>query len=118
MFSPLPSVAKDKNVLALSSAELIDKTQDDDVPSNVVLGDSGVDFDLPDVEEDDAACPTTAVVKERLQNSKMLSKLDDCFPHLSKYQQEDVVRLIKSHMSLYNDVPSRTYVLTHAIDIG
>lgn len=66
----------------------------------------------------DVVGPSLAVVQGRLQNSAMLSKLDECFLHLTESQREDVVQLIKSNVSLFSDVPTRTDVLEHDIDVG
>lgn len=69
-------------------------------------------------EVEDVVGPSSAVVHGQLKNSEMLSKLDECFPHLSQLQHEDVVSLIKSHVSLFSDVPTQTHVLQHDIDVG
>lgn len=89
-------------LLALSGAEFLNEALTFSVASSIDL----TDADLPDVWEVDVTCLSFAVVKGRLHNSEMLSKLDDCFPHLSQYQQENVVSLIGSHASLFSDVPN------------
>ncbi len=115
--APLPSVKGDKSVFALSSAESIDKAPAAGALSSAEITDTTVDSELSDVEVGDVTSPSSAVVQGRLQNSEMLSKLDECFPHLSQSQHEDVVSLIKSHVSLFSDVPTQTHVLTHDIDV-
>lgn len=54
----------------------------------------------------------------RLGNSGILSNLDVHLAHLSDSARADIVGLIKSHPSLFGDVPSRTNVLKHDIDVG
>lgn len=63
---------------------------------------------------EDVVGPSTAVTLGRFNNSELLSKLVECFPHLS----EDVVSLIKSHVSLFSDAATQTHVLQHDIDVG
>lgn len=45
-------------------------------------------------------------------------KLENCSPHLTQYQREAVVSLIQCHVSLFSDVPTRTHIVTHNIDVG
>lgn len=59
-----------------------------------------------------------ALFHERLNNFELLSKLDECFPHLTRSQREDVVNLIQLHVSLFSDVPTQTHVLQHDIVVG
>lgn len=80
---------------------------------------AGTEFSpgVDDPAEDDVD-PSSATVYGRLNNTEVLSHLDENFPHLSQSQHEDVVRLIKSHLSMFCDVPTRTHVLMHDIDVG
>lgn len=103
----LPPVTGDRSVFALSSAGGADEDPAAAALSTVELIDAEVDSELSDVDVGDV------VIKGRLYNSEMLSKL----PHLSLSQHEDVVSLIKSHVYLFSDVPTRTHVLTHDIDV-
>lgn len=57
----LPPVTEDRNVLALSSSEVGDKARAVDMPSGVDLVTTRAD--LPDAEDDDVTCPSSAVVK-------------------------------------------------------
>lgn len=59
----MPSVAEDRNVLALSRAEVIDKVRAVDVSFSIDLINTVVDSDLPDTKDGDFACPSTAVIK-------------------------------------------------------
>lgn len=91
-------------MLALSSAEAT-------VSSQVTgkLSGAGILGVLPTAaaaDLKDVVGLSLAVVQGRLQNSAMLSKLDECFLHLTESQCEDVVQLIKSNVSLFSDVPT------------
>lgn len=46
---------------------------------------------------EDVVGPSSAVILGRLNNSELLSELDECFPHFS----EDEVSFIKSHVSIF-----------------
>lgn len=54
----------------------------------------------------------------RLTNSAYLSNLRTQLSYLPDSQWEDVVCLIKSYPTLFQDVPTRTTVLEHHIDVG
>ncbi|KAK7918866.1 hypothetical protein WMY93_010150 [Mugilogobius chulae] len=82
-------------------------------------GVSGVPEELSSAENDgDIPGPSAALVQGRLQNSEVLSTLDNHFLHLPVDQRTDILALICSHLSLFSDVPSRTHVLHHDIDVG
>lgn len=53
-----------------------------------------------------------------LKNSSILSDLRSYLVHLSEKQYEDICNLIQSFPSLFSDVPSRTSVLCHDIEVG
>lgn len=53
-----------------------------------------------------------------LENSVVLSNIDSRLEHLPPCQREDVVRVIRKYPSLFSDVPGRTTVLCHDIDVG
>lgn len=101
--------------MALSSAELIDEAQAAAALSSADPAETLAASAVSDVED---VGPSSAVVHGLLKNSEMLSKLDECFPHLTQLQHEDVVRLIQSHVSLFSDGPTKTHVLQHDIDVG
>ena len=83
-----------------------------------VLLSSTVSTDVQPFDEGDVTSPSTAVVQGRLKNSEILSKLDESFSDLDELKREHVVKLIRSHVSLFSDVPTRTHVLQHDIDVG
>ncbi|XP_049426527.1 cytochrome P450 20A1 isoform X5 [Epinephelus fuscoguttatus] len=101
---PLSSVCADgKSVLALSSAECIDEAQVAGALSSAECIDeaqvagalSSADLEetpaLSAVSDVDDVGPSSAVVQGRLTNSEMLSKLDECFLHLTQSQHENVI---------------------------
>ena len=54
----------------------------------------------------------------RLSNSEMLLKLPSLMHHLSREQEADLLGLISEFPCLFGDVPTRTTVLEHDIDVG
>lgn len=67
---------------------------------------------------EDFEIPSEPILTGRLNNSAYLADLEAQLVHLSETQRADVVRLIKSHPSLFSDTPSRTHLIEHDIDIG
>lgn len=54
----------------------------------------------------------------RLPNSEMLLSIQSGLVHLTDGQANDIVRLLHSFPCLFNDVPTRTNVLEHDINVG
>ena len=54
----------------------------------------------------------------RLNNSQVISNLKSKLSHLSPSQAIDIETLIQSNLSLFPDVPSRTDVVCHDVDVG
>lgn len=54
----------------------------------------------------------------RLSNSKMIEKLPSQLAHLTQDQCNDIVSLVDSFPSLFNDIPTCTTVIEHDIDVG
>lgn len=54
----------------------------------------------------------------RLPNSAILDNLDIHLDYLADAQKGDVWNLIQSYPTLFGDVPSRTTVLEHDVDVG
>ena len=54
----------------------------------------------------------------RLSNTGFLSEIDTHLNHLPVDQRQEIVSLLRSHLSLFGDVPSSTNVLKHDIDVG
>lgn len=55
---------------------------------------------------------------KRLKNSAILKNLQCFLAHLSKEQSEQIISFIQSYPSLFSDVPGRTSVIQHDIDVG
>lgn len=71
-----------------------------------------------DVDEDRLSLHNTLISGGRLNNSKILESLSSHLIHLSDPQQTDIIKLINSFLGLFSDVPTRTQVLEHDIDVG
>ncbi|XP_067261173.1 uncharacterized protein [Chanodichthys erythropterus] len=74
--------------------------------------------DVPTQDNDGVLVRHTYQQCVRLKNSEMLSNLTSHLSHLPDYQRNDVEILIHDFSLLFQDVPSRTTVLQHDIDVG
>ncbi len=54
----------------------------------------------------------------RLNNSAMLDNIDSHLSYLPKKQREDIVKLLQRYLTLFSDVPGRTTMMSHDIDVG
>ncbi|KAI7808431.1 hypothetical protein IRJ41_004831 [Triplophysa rosa] len=54
----------------------------------------------------------------RINNSVILGNIDSHLSYLPRSQREDIVRLLQKYPTLFSDVPGRTTVLSHDIDVG
>uniref|UniRef100_A0A8C5E2N5 ribonuclease H n=1 Tax=Gouania willdenowi TaxID=441366 RepID=A0A8C5E2N5_GOUWI len=61
---------------------------------------------------------SVALTEGRFANSVVLQNLPMLLSHLSESEHRGLVELIKSYDSLFGDVPSKTHVLYHDIDVG
>ncbi len=61
--------------------------------------------------------PEDTVLLGCLKNSETLKNLQEMFVHLPESKCADLIALIKSYVSLFGDVPSRTQWLEHDIDV-
>lgn len=77
----------------------------------VITSDSGSD-------EDGLSMLKSLISCGKLNNSQALSVLKSQLLHLSDIQQSEMLDLINCFPSLFLDVPSRTSVLKHDIDVG
>ena len=55
---------------------------------------------------------------ERCCNSKMLTRLPSQMEHVGSDQKKGLILLINRFLSVFQDVPSRTSVLEHDVDVG
>lgn len=106
-------IDKAEVAVSLSSAEPVDAAAEvqSDEPRAV--------FEMSDLPANESDVGwSSGIVAGRLENSEILSSLDSYLSHLTPSQCDDVIHLITSHMSLFSDVPTRTHVLSHDIDVG
>lgn len=68
--------------------------------------------------DDDLAVHSSARPTARLSNSDMLKELPNVLSHLLPEQKADILALINHFSCLFQDVPSRTTVAQHDINVG
>lgn len=71
-----------------------------------------------DVDEDGLSLHNTLVSGDKLNNSMVLENLNSQLVHLSDPQRNDIIKIINSSLGLFSDIPTRTQVLEHDIDVG
>ncbi|XP_027128228.1 uncharacterized protein LOC109142602 [Larimichthys crocea] len=81
--------------------------------TNVVIVPEG-----SDVVSDDLKFTGLEFSQGRLPNSKVLNNLDFHLSYLDSPKRSDITELIYKHLALFSDVPTRTNVLQHDIDVG
>ncbi len=69
-------------------------------------------------EDEDGLSMRPPSLTARLPNSAMLQLLPDSLPHLDANQRRDLVALVSEFPCLFGDVPSRTTVLSHDINVN
>lgn len=69
-------------------------------------------------EMDEIKINSATVTSARLLNSETLANLSVKLSHLPVPAQADLRRVIERYANLFNDLPTRTHVLTHDIDVG
>ncbi|XP_065149952.1 uncharacterized protein [Paramisgurnus dabryanus] len=73
---------------------------------------------VDDWSEPDLATPCEDHMCGRLANSEFMTTLVQQLSYLPTSHQQDVIALLRAHPSILNDIPSRTTVLEHDIDVG
>lgn len=68
--------------------------------------------------EDDVDFPSTELVAGRLRNSEIIQDLDSFLSYLTVIERSDVINVIQTYGNLFSDVPSRTSLIEHDIDVG
>ena len=58
------------------------------------------------------------IVTNKMKNSNILLNLDDKLKHLSEVQIEQLKNIIIEFSDLFKDIPSRTHVIEHDVDVG
>uniref|UniRef100_A0A7N8YKI4 Gypsy retrotransposon integrase-like protein 1 n=2 Tax=Mastacembelus armatus TaxID=205130 RepID=A0A7N8YKI4_9TELE len=93
-----------------------------DIPQSVTAHTSAVvivhHVDPDDPEDREHETYPTVRQTGRLTNSEELKSYSKRLTHLNPEQQADIKQLVKDFPCLFNDVPTRTNVLTHDIDVG
>ena len=69
--------------------------------------------EAPPEEED-----TKVGVSVKMQNSDVLEHLEEKVSHLTATQQQEVTALIREYHCIFPDVPGKTGVLKHDVDVG
>ena len=93
----------DKTVTALVSA--VDNSKDPDSDTN--LNDLKSDIHLDDVGRN-----------TKLQNSHVLSNLEEKLCHLSPSEQSTLTQLINNYTEIFSDTPGYTNLIQHDVDVG
>ncbi|PIK45983.1 hypothetical protein BSL78_17135 [Apostichopus japonicus] len=57
-------------------------------------------------------------ISVKLKNSDVLCNLSEKLSHLSKQHQIEMSDLINSHVDLFTDIPRRTHLVCHNVDVG
>ncbi|KAL2103192.1 hypothetical protein ACEWY4_000060 [Coilia grayii] len=68
--------------------------------------------------DSDGRVPAVEVIEGRMRNSEVLNNLDSFLSHLPQPQRKELAALITVHDDLFPDVPRRTTVICHDIDVG
>lgn len=58
------------------------------------------------------------VLQPRLKNSEASEQLDSTLGHLDVNKCKQVIKVIKSYPCLFSDIPNRTTLIVHDVDIG
>lgn len=72
--------------------------------------DEGLQDEEPSVKPDIVPC--------KLSNSEILHSLNSKLSHLESVQQDQMATLIRKYQDLFPDVPKRTHVAVHDVDVG
>ena len=83
-------------------------------PLNLIL----VPDSCTDGEDDGLVLRNADQKVPRLPNSELLKTLDSHLSYLGEKEREDISNLIRESPGLFSDVPTRTTVLEHDIDVG
>ncbi|KAL2076972.1 hypothetical protein ACEWY4_027431 [Coilia grayii] len=67
--------------------------------------------------DSDGRVPAVEVIEGRMRNSEVLNNVDSFLSHLPQPQRKELAALITVH-DLFPDVPRRTTVICHDIDVG
>ncbi len=71
-----------------------------------------------DMVKEDTVVPEDCVLLPRLKNSETLQNLDALFSHLTEVQNKDLTQLLWEFPGLFSDIPTRTHLIQHDVDVG
>ncbi len=71
-----------------------------------------------DMVKEDIVVPEDCVLLPRLKNSETLQNLDAMFSHLTEVQNKDLTQLLWEFPGLFSDIPTRTHLIQHDVDVG
>ncbi len=71
-----------------------------------------------DMIKEDIVVPEYCVLLPRLKNSETLQNLDAMFSHLTEVQSKDLTQLLWEFPGLFSDIPTRTHLIQHDVDVG
>ena len=86
--------------------------------TNIVHPISVVSSDPDTLNVDDCKDLDSVLGTTKLENSDVLANLDAKCSHLTESQQQNIKDLIHKYEHLFPDVPSRTDVIFHDVDVG
>ena len=112
-FSPLPAAP----VGLIATTQLGGSSDPDYVVSSVGNGSESLDF-VSEESSEGVRGPSQAIVEGRLRNSEFLAELPLHLSHLNDMEKTDIIGLIEFFPALFPDVPTRTSVIEHDIDVG
>lgn len=67
---------------------------------------------------EDVIVSEDCVLLPQLKNSETLQNLDTLFLHLSDVQRSELTKLVLDFPSLFADMPTRTHLIQHDMDVG
>ncbi|XP_027894500.1 uncharacterized protein LOC114157600 [Xiphophorus couchianus] len=107
-----PYYTRDSQVSASKGVEAqVDRTV------SVVTTVGGLGF-LSALDNDEVISPHESLLTGRLNNSDALRNLDSLFAHLSQEGVAELTAMFNEYRCLFGDVPSRTHLIQHDIDVG
>ncbi|KAI5617705.1 hypothetical protein C0J50_22774 [Silurus asotus] len=68
--------------------------------------------------QEEAPSIKSEIISCKLSNSEILQNLDVKMSHLEPWQQAQMMDLVLQHRDLFPDVPKRTHVAVHDVDVG
>ncbi|KAL1279156.1 hypothetical protein QQF64_025829 [Cirrhinus molitorella] len=71
-----------------------------------------------EIIDEDVIVPGDGVLLPRLKNSETLQNLDALLLHLTPVQSKELIQLILEFPGLFSDVPTRTHLIQHDVDVG